>query len=159
MSIRPGISVSSGSSIELVGVVGDRRVGADGGDPVALDADVAGIDHVAGVDVEHAGRVEHDHLRFGHGSPFVAVRSRSSYSSANVGLVGRAWQVRIHPSATSSGVSALLTRIVTVPSLTSAMQVAQLPCSHGNGGFEEARRGRVEHGVALDVFERRGVCA
>ena len=48
--------------------------------------------------------------------------------------------MRIHPSATSSGVSALLTRIVTVPSVTSAMHVAQLPCSHEYGGFSEARR-------------------
>ena len=56
------------------------------------------------------------------------------------GPTGRDWHVSTHPSATSSGVSALFTRIVTDPSVTSAMHVAQLPCSHEKGGLSEARR-------------------
>ena len=36
-------------------------VGSDGGDPVALHPHVARLDHVAGVDVEDAGRVENGH--------------------------------------------------------------------------------------------------
>src|SRR3954452_860968 len=48
--------------------------------------------------------------------------------------VGTDWQVRIHPSATSSGVSALLTNIETSPSTMRAMHVAQLPDSHEKGG-------------------------
>src|SRR2546430_11110776 len=50
-------------------------------------------------------------------------------------FVGSPWQVRIHPSPTSSGVSALFTRILTEPSSRWAMHVAQLPCSHENGGL------------------------
>ena len=55
-------------------------------------------------------------------------------------LVGRDWQVSTHPSSTSSGVSALLTRMVTVPSRMNAMHVAQLPASHEYGAGRPARR-------------------
>ena len=50
----------------LVGIVGERWLGPDGGDPVPLHPDVARLDHVAGVDVEHTGGMENGHRRFGH---------------------------------------------------------------------------------------------
>ena len=49
-------------------------------------------------------------------------------------MVGTAWHVRIQPSATSSSSSASLTCIVHRPSTSRAMQVAQLPASHDDGG-------------------------
>ena len=51
-----------------------------------------------------------------------------------VGEVGTVWQVRIQPSSTSSSSSASLHVIVTVPSTSLAMHVAQLPASQENGG-------------------------
>ena len=39
-------------------------------------------------------------------------RQRGSYSMVSDVLVGRDWQVSTHPSSTSSGVSALFTRMV-----------------------------------------------
>ena len=56
------------------------------------------------------------------------------------GLVGSDWQVRTHPSSTSSGVRASLTRMVTAPCWTKAMQVAQLPASQEEGVATLARR-------------------
>ena len=63
-------------------------------------------------------------------------------------LVGSAWQVSTQPSSTSSGVSALFARMVTVPSRTKAMHVAQLPASHEKGAARLGPASRLEHGVA-----------
>ena len=49
-------------------------------------------------------------------------------------MVGRAWHVSTQPSATSSSSSASLTSMVAAPSTDRAMQVAQLPASHCDGG-------------------------
>src|SRR3974390_1331137 len=64
----------------------------------------------------------------------------ASYSTVTVSPDGKDWQVRTQPSSTSSGVNALLARILTVPSLRKAMQVAQLPASQENGGRRPPRR-------------------
>ena len=48
--------------------------------------------------------------------------------------------MRTHPSATSSGVRALFARMVTDPSWSRAMQVAQFPDSQEYGAARPARR-------------------
>ena len=45
-----------------------------------------------------------------------------------------------HPSSTSSGVRALLVRMVADPSQTRAMHVAQFPASHEKGAWSPPRR-------------------
>ena len=66
------------------------------------------------------------------GSSIITPRSRRPRAPSR--LVGTAWQVSTHPSATSSSVRALLTCMEAVPSSNLAMQVAQLPDSQENGG-------------------------
>ena len=68
MSIRPGSRVSSGTSIDLVGVRRGAAIGADAGDALALDAHVGVLDDVAAVDVERAPRVDDGHT-ISHRSP------------------------------------------------------------------------------------------
>ena len=63
-----------------------------------------------------------------------------SYTTLAVGEVGRPWHVSTHPSSTSSGMSALFTRILASPTSSRAMHVAQLPDSHENGARSPARR-------------------
>ena len=50
----------------LVGAIGDTLVGGHGGDPLALDAHVARLDHLAGVDIEDAASVQDGDSLFGH---------------------------------------------------------------------------------------------
>ncbi len=70
----------------------------------------------------------------------VPISQSCSYSTLSDVPVGSDWQVRIHPSSTSSSVRALFTRILTEPSRRRAMQVAQLPASQENGTGRFARR-------------------
>ena len=82
MSMRPGHQRHVGKLDDLVGVGADAPVGVDGRDVPALDADVRVVDHVAGVDVEHAARGEQLHVGFGHGRPFASASVRSCSTRA-----------------------------------------------------------------------------
>ena len=92
----------------------------------------------------------------------MVVRSRPSLSHrsrrppAPTGEVGTDWQVRIQPSATSSSSRASLTCILTLPSTRRAMQVAQLPASHGEGRAHPHLAGRLQDRGAGTVHDRLG---
>ena len=67
MSMRPGTSVRSGSSITWSAPVAAVRVVGHRGDAVALDDDGRAVEHLAAVDVEDALGVEDGHRLIGHG--------------------------------------------------------------------------------------------